>query len=98
VASILGLTVLKLIAWSDHDGVNNKDAADPRRLLTTYADAGNFDRLYEEESDSLEAAGLDLGLAGAQLLGRDSARVCTRKRSRKSAPRMVKKLKPSAEH
>jgi predicted nucleotidyltransferase len=72
VASIPGLTVLKVIAWSDRGGVNNEDAADLHRLLTTYADAGDFD-LYEEESDLLEAAGFDLVLAGAQLLGRDSA-------------------------
>ena len=79
VASIPGLTVLKLIAWTDRGGVNNKDAADLHRLLTTYADAGNFDRLYEEQSDLLEAAGFDLELAGAELLGRDSALVCSPK-------------------
>ena len=79
VASIPGLTVLKLIAWTDRGGVNNKDAADLHRLLTTYADAGNFDRLYEEQSELLEAAEFDLELAGAQLLGRDSALVCSPK-------------------
>jgi predicted nucleotidyltransferase len=76
VASIPGLTVLKLIAWADRGSGNNKDAADLHRLLTTYADAGNLDRLYEEEGDLLEAAAFDLEVAGAQLLGRDSARIC----------------------
>ena len=32
VASIPGLTVLKLIAWTDRGDVNNKDAADLHRL------------------------------------------------------------------
>ena len=55
---------------------NNKDAADLHRLLTTYADAGNFDRLYDQESALLEAVEFDLELAGAELLGRDVARIC----------------------
>lgn len=79
VASIPGLTVLKLIAWTDRGGVNNKDATDLHRLLTTYADAGNIDRLYEEQSELLETAEFDLELAGAELLGRDSALVCSPK-------------------
>ncbi len=76
VASIPGLTVLKLIAWQDRRTENDKDAADLFLLLTYYADAGNLDRLYEQEMPLLEAAGFDLVLAGAQLLGRDAARIC----------------------
>jgi predicted nucleotidyltransferase len=76
VASIPGLTILKLIAWSDRGGGNNKDASDLYRLFTTYAEAGNLDRLYEQEADMLEAAGFDLECAGAGLLGRDAARLC----------------------
>jgi predicted nucleotidyltransferase len=56
--------------------INNKDAADLHRLLTTYADAGNFDSLYGQESVLLEAVEFDLELAGAELLGRDVARIC----------------------
>lgn len=79
VASVPGLTVLKLIAWADHGGENNKDATDLHGLLKTYADAGNIDRLYEEESDLLESVGFDLELAGAWLLGRDCARYLPRR-------------------
>jgi predicted nucleotidyltransferase len=43
VASVPGLTLLKLIAWVDRRVENNKDAADLYRLLATYSDAGNFD-------------------------------------------------------
>ena len=76
VASVPGLTLLKLIAWADRRVQNNKDAADLYRLLTTYQDAGNFDRLYDQESALLEAVAFDLELAGAELLGRDVARIC----------------------
>ena len=74
VASLPGLTLLKLVAWSDRGRETNKDAADLYRLLTAYADAGNTDRLYDHEIDLLEAVGFDMELAGAELLGRDVAR------------------------
>jgi predicted nucleotidyltransferase len=75
VASIPGLTLLKLMAWSDRGLENNKDAADLYRLFITYADAGNTDRLYDHEMDLLETVGFDMELAGAELLGRDVASV-----------------------
>ncbi len=77
VASVPGLTLLKLIAWADRGRESNKDAADLYTLLTTYADAGNTDRLYDHEMDLLEAVAYDLELAGAELLGRDVARICS---------------------
>jgi predicted nucleotidyltransferase len=64
VASIPGLSVLKLIAWERRRNENNKDAADLRHLLLYYGDAGNLDRLYEQEMLLLEAAGFDIELAG----------------------------------
>jgi predicted nucleotidyltransferase len=76
VSSLPGLTLLKLIAWSDRGHETNKDAADLYRLLTSYADAGNADRLYDSEMDLLDAVGFDMELAGAELLGRDVRRVC----------------------
>ena len=76
VASVPGLTLLKLIAWADRGVQNNKDAADLYRLLATYSEAGNFDRLYDQEPGLLEAVEFDLELAGAELLGRDVARIC----------------------
>ena len=76
VASLPGLAVLKLIAWQDRRAENNKDAADLLLLFTHYADTGNLDRIYGEELLLLEAAQFDLELAGAELLGRDAARIC----------------------
>jgi predicted nucleotidyltransferase len=75
VASIPGLTILKLVAWSERGRETDKDAADIYRLLADYADAGNTDRLYDQEMDLLESAGFDMQLAGAELLGRDTARL-----------------------
>lgn len=77
VASLPGLTLLKLVAWSDRSRETNKDAADLHRLLTSYADAGNTDRLYEREMDLLQAFDFDMERAGAELLGRDVASVCS---------------------
>jgi predicted nucleotidyltransferase len=77
VASVPGLTLLKLIAWADRGRESNKDAADLYTLLTTYADAGNTDRLYDQEMDLLEAVAYDMELAGTELLGRDVARICS---------------------
>jgi predicted nucleotidyltransferase len=76
VASLPGLTMLKLFAWGDRGRENSKDASDLYTLLSTYADAGNFDRLYEDEADLLETVEFDVVLAGAHLLGRDVARSC----------------------
>jgi predicted nucleotidyltransferase len=75
VASVPGITLLKLTAWGDRGRETNKDAADLYRLLAAYADAGNTDRLYDQELDLLKAAGFDMDLAGAELLGRDVARI-----------------------
>lgn len=70
IPSIAGLTILKLFAWIDRR--NERDLLDIRRLLETYADSGNLDRLYEEEPLELERLRYDATLAGAFLLGRDA--------------------------
>jgi predicted nucleotidyltransferase len=41
VASLIGLALLKLVAWSDRGRETDKDAVDLYRLITSYADAGN---------------------------------------------------------
>lgn len=72
VASLAGLAILKLFAWLDRGGLEPKDAHDLLVLLQRYADAGNFDRLYEDAIDVLESVNYDLELAGARLLGADA--------------------------
>jgi predicted nucleotidyltransferase len=51
ITSLPGLIVLKLFAWLDRH--YDRDVQDIRKLLETYTDAGNADRLYEEEADEL---------------------------------------------
>jgi predicted nucleotidyltransferase len=55
VAPLAGIAVLKLFAWHDRQ-TNDKDALDLHRVISNYADAGNFDRLYDEEFQFLEQA------------------------------------------
>ena len=72
IVSLPGLAVLKLFAWADRGSSDNRDALDLATLVRTYADAGNQDRIYETEFDTMEAVGYNLELAGARLLGRDA--------------------------
>lgn len=72
VVSIPALAALKLLAWDDRGLQDNKDAQDLLFLLQHYHEAGNGDRMYEEAFELLEAAGFDLPLAGATLLGHDT--------------------------
>jgi predicted nucleotidyltransferase len=73
VPSLAGLVILKLFAWLDRRDA--KDVQDIRRLLETYTDAGNLDRLYDEKANELELLGFDTVLAGAYLLGEDAQRI-----------------------
>lgn len=73
VSSLAGLALLKLFAWLDRR--DDKDVQDLRRLLETYADAGNEERLYTEVAEELERLDFDVVLAGAYLLGRDASRI-----------------------
>ncbi len=75
VASLPGIAILKLFAWADRGKENPKDAIDLVSLLRGYHEAGNESRIYEEEGAlaELEAAGYDIELAGAWLLGKDAA-------------------------
>ena len=75
VASLPGIAILKLFAWADRGRENPKDAIDLVSLLRSYHQAGNESRIYEEEGalTALEAAGYDIELAGAWLLGTDAA-------------------------
>ena len=77
VTSLPSLVVLKLIAWRDRHLETPKDATDFLLIARHYADAGNFDRLYETESELLQAVDFDPELADAMLLGKDAAAVCS---------------------
>lgn len=72
VASLPGLACLKLMAWKARRSLSKKDAEDLRFILAHYGDAGNNDRLYGPAYALMEAAGYELELAGAALLGFDA--------------------------
>jgi len=79
VASLPGLAVLKLFAWSDRGQGNPKDAHDLLYLMSNYHAAGNTGRLYDAEYALRKPLPDDPELAGACLLGRDVARFVTEK-------------------
>ncbi len=78
--SLAGMTVLKFIAWNDrHHEFPTKDAVDIATLLKYYSQAGNEERLFNSNSDLMEAEDFDFDFAGARLLGRDMAEIMSPK-------------------
>ena len=75
VASIPGITILKLFAWADRGTENPKDAIDLTSLLKGYYDAGNHERVYEDAIEVLADVEFDPVLACAWLLGTDAAAI-----------------------
>jgi len=75
VASPVGLTVMKLIAWADRPDERNGDAGDLAYILEKYLDVGNYERLLEKHMDLVEVENFDYVRAGARLLGRDIASI-----------------------
>ncbi|MGF6772407.1 putative nucleotidyltransferase [Paraburkholderia sp. GAS199] len=75
VASLPGQAMLKIVAWHDRHASDRKDATDLLFLLASYSAAGNQDRLYGDAYDLVERYDHQLELAGAALLGRDTAAI-----------------------
>jgi len=70
-----GLAIMKIISWKEKHPERKRDAEDLLLIMQKYEDAGNFDRLYEEEQNLLQEENFDTRLAGIRLLGRDMARI-----------------------
>lgn len=79
VASLPSIAILKIFAWADREKTTPKDAIDLASLLRGYSEAGNQDRIYEDEAAivELEAAAYDTELVGAWLLGKDAAEMAS---------------------
>ena len=73
--SLPGLALLKIISWYDNHRRRDKDAQDLLLLMSTYLDAGNQERLFNEEADLVEGEDFDYVRAGSRLLGRDIASI-----------------------
>jgi len=76
-ASLPGRAIMKLISWDDRYPERDKDAKDLCFIIRNYLDAGNEERLFEEEIDIIdklkESGDVDYLKAGARMLGRDIA-------------------------
>ena len=73
IASLPGIAILKIFAWSDRGHEDPKDAIDFAFLTKCYNEAGQLERIYEEATEALEEVDYDVELAGAWLLGKDAA-------------------------
>ena len=71
MVSLASLAILKIFAWEDRK-TTDKDAVDLYRVISTYADAGNEDRLYDPDIPHMEKFNYDRESAGAALAGEDS--------------------------
>lgn len=68
-----GLALLKIISWEDRYPERKKDAENLLFIMNNYEQAGNFDRLYDQEQELLQEEDFDTQLASIRLLGRDMA-------------------------
>ena len=75
VPTIPGMALMKVISWNDRYPERSKDAEDLLFFMEHYADAGNEDRMFDNEVELLQTEGFDLVLAGIRLLGRDMAAI-----------------------
>jgi predicted nucleotidyltransferase len=85
LASLPGLAIMKLISWKEKYPNRKRDAEDLLLIMNKYEEAGNTERLYEEDLPLLQEENFDTKLAGTRLLGRDMAKI--------SDPRTVQILK-----
>jgi predicted nucleotidyltransferase len=73
-----GLALLKIISWKDRYPDRKTDAEDLLFLMQHYEEAGNRDRLFDDEQSLLMEEEFDMTIAGIRLLGRDIARISNR--------------------
>jgi len=78
-ASLPGIVLLKLFAWNDRPYERTKDIQDIWLLLENYYQAGEVEmRLHTEHPDLLKLPTEKFcDLAGARILGRDLAKLCS---------------------
>ena len=72
IASLVGIFLLKLVAWSERHIKGNKDADDMAFIINNYLSI-NEDRVIEKHDDLYDDDEFDTRTAGSRLLGRDLA-------------------------
>jgi predicted nucleotidyltransferase len=77
VASLAGLALMKIVAWDERRF--ERDAEDLALIMRHYLDAGNQDRIYNEQGDCFDLLNeeFDYERASARILGRDVGRLLT---------------------
>ena len=75
LASLPGLAIMKLISWKERYPNRKRDAEDLLFIMNKYEEAGNTERLYEEDLSLLQEENFDTKVAGTRLLGRDMAKI-----------------------
>ncbi|OGP63105.1 MAG: hypothetical protein A2170_14460 [Deltaproteobacteria bacterium RBG_13_53_10] len=73
------MVIMKLISWKEKYPNRKRDAEDLLFIMNKYEEAGNSERLYEEDLPLLQEEGFDTKLAGTRLLGRDIAKISNSK-------------------
>ena len=72
VVSLSALALLKIVCWQErHYASPRKDAQDLYLIMSTYLDAGNGARLWEEFVDWTQDTDFEYELAGPRMLGHD---------------------------
>jgi len=70
-----GIALMKIISWEEKYPSRQKDAEDLLFIMQQYEDAGNRERLYEEEQLLLQEEGFDQQIASIRMLGKDMAKI-----------------------
>lgn len=63
-----GLAIMKIISWKEKYPDRKRDAEDLLFIMHKYEEAGNFERLYEEEQELLQEENFDTRLAGIRVI------------------------------
>ena len=74
VASLAGIFILKIVAWSERYIIGNKDADDIGFILNNYYYI-NEQKAVKEHYDIFEVEKFNIHIAAAQLLGRDIRKI-----------------------
>jgi len=74
-ATPAGLAIMKIVSWNERYPERGRDAIDLEILMRNYIEAGNSQRLYNEDADLLNEEDFDYEIASARLLGRDIAKI-----------------------
>jgi len=89
IASLAGIFLLKLVAWSERNIETNKDADDMGFIISNYLSI-NQDRVLSDHLDLYEDENFDTNTAGARLIGRDLKEILSNEESKNKIDTILK--------